>query len=66
MTTEAIRPLNSQRHRATREASRLWAEGRYHQAITVLMEAGMTRQERDAFVRAAHTVARERTVRLLS
>lgn len=61
-----IRPLTPHRHRALQRASAAWAAGRYHGAIEVLLEAGMTREERDAFVRTAHGRARQRTLRLLN
>ena len=72
MTTQRLtiaqpgRRLNSQRHRAITRASEQWAGGRYHKAIELLDEAGMTRAEIDEFIRAAHRVARRRTQRALT
>lgn len=55
----------SARHRTFVRAARLWAVGRYHEAIDVLDDAGLG-HERAAFVRFAQQRNRDRYQRIMS
>lgn len=57
--------MSSQRHRVFTRAAALWNGKRYHEAITVLEDAGLA-DDRMEFVRFAQKAARARYERIVT